>query len=385
MKHLLMAYLIILFSVQYVEAAEPIKIGLSLGLTGQYAEMASMQNKSFRLWEKDVNSKGGILGRKVNFIIHDDKSDPETAKMLYEQMITKDKIDLLFAPYSTDLTEAILPITEKYGYPIIPTGASADSLWQKGYRNIFGLYTVAGRYAVGFLEMLVRNKLDSIAIVYTHDGFSQSIAEGTRHWAEKFGLTIHFMDGYKQGTKDFSSSVKKAEASKTNAVILCAHFDEAVDMRTTMKKAGWYPKAYYASIAPALPKYREKLGADADYTFSTVQWEPHRKFPGSEKFRNDFYKTYGIIPSYQAANAYAAGQILEKAIKKTETLNRKAIREVLSTMNAISIIGMYGVDKTGRQTRHSPLIIQWQKGKKEIVWPEDFRTAKPIFDIKRSR
>lgn len=378
MKRIFIAFLLLL-TTSSANAAEPIKIGLSLGLTGQYAEMSSMQIKSFRLWEKDVNERGGILGRNVKLIMYDDKSDPGTAKTLYEQMISKDKVDLLFAPYSTDLTEAILPITEKYGYPIISTGASADKLWQKGYRYIFGLYTVAGRYAVGFLEMLVKHNLDSIAIVYTYDGFSESIAEGTRHWAEQFGLTINFVDGYKQGAKDFSSSIKKAEASKTKALILCAHFDEAVTMRTAMKNAGWYPKAYYASIAPALPKYREKLGADADYTFTTVQWEPHRNFPGSEKFKNDFTKAYGIIPSYQAANAYAAGQILEKAVEKAETLDRKKIRDLLSTMKAFSIIGAYGVDKTGKQIRHSPLIVQWQNGKKEIVWPEDLRTAKPVF------
>ena len=114
--------------------AEPVKIGLTLGLTGKYAEMSKNQMNGFRLWEKQVNSRGGLLGRDVKIIIYDDKSDPQTAKSLYEQLILKDKVDLLFGPYSSEITEAILPLTEKYGYPVIASGASSDNLFQKGYR-----------------------------------------------------------------------------------------------------------------------------------------------------------------------------------------------------------------------------------------------------------
>ncbi|RJQ41034.1 MAG: hypothetical protein C4550_02560 [Nitrospiraceae bacterium] len=92
-------------------AAEPIKIGVSLGLTGKYSEMSNMQMKGFRLWEKEVNERGGILDRKVEVLIRDDRSDPQTAKSIYEQLILKDKVDFVFGPYSSGITEAILPVT----------------------------------------------------------------------------------------------------------------------------------------------------------------------------------------------------------------------------------------------------------------------------------
>lgn len=123
---------LLLLSPLCAEAAEAIKIGLSLGLTGKYAELSDMQMKAFKLWEKDVNRKGGILGRKVNLTIYDDKSDPLIAKSLYEYLITKDKVDLIFGPYSSEITEAVLPVTEKYGYPLIGSAATAARLWQKG-------------------------------------------------------------------------------------------------------------------------------------------------------------------------------------------------------------------------------------------------------------
>ena len=106
-------FLLLFLTVLPTSAAESIRIGLTLGLTGKYSEMSDMQMKGFKLWEKEVNSRGGILGRKVEFIIHDDKSDPQTAKFLYEDLILSNKVDLVLGPYSSGITEAILPVTEK--------------------------------------------------------------------------------------------------------------------------------------------------------------------------------------------------------------------------------------------------------------------------------
>lgn len=188
-------------------ATEPIKIGLTLGLTGKYSEMSDMQMKGFRLWERDVNKRGGILGRNIELVIHDDKSDTETAKALYEYLIKRVRVDLVFSPYSSEITEAILPVTEKYGYPVLTSGASADRLWQKGYKNNFGVYTPASKYAVGFLELLVANGLNDIAIVYADDSFSKDIAAGTKKWADRFGLKVVLFEGFKKETTELKEIV----------------------------------------------------------------------------------------------------------------------------------------------------------------------------------
>jgi len=146
-----------------------IKIAGSLGLTGKYRDIADMQYKGFMLWEEEVNKKGGLLGKKVKVLIHDDRSDPETAKRLYETIIVEEKADLIFTPYSSEITEAVAPVVEQYGYPVITSGASSDRLWQKGYKNIFGLYSPASTYASGFLELLVLKGLKTIAIIYADD------------------------------------------------------------------------------------------------------------------------------------------------------------------------------------------------------------------------
>ncbi|NCO84524.1 MAG: amino acid ABC transporter substrate-binding protein [Nitrospirae bacterium] len=377
------AGILLLFFIALSASAQEslIKIGVSLGLTGKYSEMSDMQMKGFRLWESDVNKRGGLLGKKVRVIIYDDKSDPRTAKSLYEHLILNDKVDLVFGPYSSEITEAALPITEKHGYPLLASGASADRLWQKGYKYIFGVYSPASKYSVGFLELLVRNDLQNIAIVYADDAFSVDIANGTKKWAERFGLKVVLFEGFKKGTENLDFIALKAKASKAQALIVCGHFNESVSMRRSLKKINWQPKAYFASVGPAMPAFQTNLKSDANYVFSSSQWEyiGGSIIPGCKEFYHAYIHAYNETPSYHTATAYASGQILEAAIKNTGSIEREKLRAVLLSLDTITVIGRHGVDKKGKQIKHFNLIIQWQNEEKKIVWPEGLKTANPIF------
>ncbi len=363
------------------DAAEPIRIGGTLGLTGKYSATSIPRLRAFKLWERDVNRKGGILNRKVQVVIYDDKSDPETAVSLYKRLIQEEKVDLLFAPYSTAITEAVLPVTEKHGYPMLISGAGADKLWHKGYRYIFGIFAPASKFVVGFLEMAVMNDLGKIAIVHADDPFSVNIAKSTKTWAERFGMKVLLYEKFKKGTRDLDFLAEKARSSGADILVMCGHFNEAVDMSLSLKRTGWRPRAYFATVGPGLQAFYDRLGADAEYVFSHSQWEPHERlpFPGSERFTREYMKEYKVMPSFHAATAYAAGQILEAAVRKAGSLDREMIRNILSVMDTMSIIGRYGVDRTGMQTKHFILTIQWQRGRKEVVWPEKLSTARPIF------
>ena len=152
-------------------------------------------------------------------------------------------------------------------------------------------------------------------------------------------------------------------------------------MRQALKAVKWYPRAYYASVGPAINKFHDILGADSEYVFSSSQWEKDvsTKYPFGKKFFklfNDFYK---VQPSYHAAAAYSAGMILEIALTKTGVLDNEKLRETLSHMDTMTLMGRYGVDQSGKQRRHFPLIIQWQKGNKNVVWPDEIKTSNPIF------
>ncbi len=358
----------------------PIRIGVSLGLTGIYEHVARHQERAYRLWEKTVNEGGGILGRRVQLIIRDDQSEPGVAKRIYEAFINEEKLEFVFGPYSSEITAAVAPIVDEHGYPMLVSGAAADEIWKHGYTNVVGIFAPAGRYAVGFLALLSEVGVERVAIVSVDDVFSLSAAEGARKWAPHYGLKVTSFIVARKSKPELDRAAETARRSGAQALLLSGHFNEAIEMREALKRLGWSPAAYYATVGPAVPKYVDQLGSDADGTFFTSLWEPRQdlRHPGSTAFLREFLAAYGEPPSYQAATAYAAGQILEQAIRKAGSTDRALVRQALFSLDTNSIMGRYAVDRTGSQSKGLPLIIQWQGKKREIVWPPQMRTAAPV-------
>lgn len=359
----------------------PVLIGGTLSLTGRYASIADYQAQGFRLWVKDVNGRGGILGRPVELVLLDDRSDPKTAVALYRRLMVEDRVDLLFAPYSSDITEAILQMTAMQGYPLIVSGASADRIWEQGHEHIFGLFLPTSRFSIGFFEILARNGIDRIAIIHDQSIFAQDLAASARKWADRYGVKVVHGEQFRQGSADFPELARKARDTGARAVFLASYLDEAIRMRRAFTAIGWTPRAYYVPVGPGTGEYKKTLGKDADGVFSTSQWMALARSRGTvrDPFSEAFVRAYGREPSYFAATAYASGQIYEAAIRKAGTLDRKAIGSILSTMDALSVIGRYGVDRAGVQIKNTNMIIQLQNGKKEVVWPPEHQTAAPRF------
>lgn len=363
-----------------VSAGEtPLKIGVSLGLTGRFAVMSDALHKGFRLWETHVSQRGGIQGRPVRLVVKDDLGDPDRARGLYRTMLAEDRVDFLFAPYSSMITEAVLPVAEEHKIPILIAGAAADRLWEQGFRHAVGVYTPAGQFTAGFLELLVWQGIERIAVVYADDSFSEDVAKGSKRWARRFGLDVVLMRIFQKGTEDIEPFAVEARDLGAQALLMCGHMNEAIHMRRVLSRIGWNPEAYYASVGPALDAFYDHCGPDADGTFGTSLWEPRADFPGAKAFESDFIEAYGESPGYHAGLAYAAGQILEQAVRDAGSLERDKVRSALFKMDTMTIIGRFGVDSSGKQVRQQTFIVQWQDGRREVVWPEELRTSKPRF------
>lgn len=359
-----------------------ITIGVSLSLTGKYARMGDMQLKAYRLWEHATNQDGGILGKSVRILVADDQSEKVKAEKIYKDYIQHHKVDFVFGPYSSALTEIVAPIVEKHKYPMLVSGAASDHIWENGYQYIFGMWTPASRYVIGFLELLVSYNIDDIAIITADDSFSFGIAKGTKLWADRLGLNVIYIEKFKKGTRNLEYYVNIARQKGVRVLITTGHFNEALDTKKAFKAIGWEPELFFATVGPIFHEYYDQLQCDAERVFSISIWEPHPQlnYPGAQAFTRDFIEKYHINPTYHAATAFAAGEILVQAIEKIGSIDREKVREILSAMSTYSIIGRYGVDRTGLQIKRFPLCIQWQNGRKEIVWPEALSTAKPLIN-----
>ena len=137
------------------------------------------------------------------------------------------------------------------------------------------------------------------------------------------------------------------------------------------------------AITPSYPDFARRAGDTAEGVFGTSQWEPVSRmpFPGSREFIEKFQAATGQLPQYHAASAYAAGELLAKAVTAVGSLDQKKVRDFIHSLDNVTIIGRFKVDHTGLQIGHNPLIIQWQQGKKEIVYPATMQSAPPRIDF----
>jgi branched-chain amino acid transport system substrate-binding protein len=364
--------------------AEPVRIGLTLGLSGQYQAPSAMQKRAYEMWRDEVNQRGGIAGRSVELVIIDDRSEEATASKAYREFLDRRSVDLVFAPYSSGITAAVAPIVETGGYPLLAAGASADDLWKHGYRSIFGVWTQASRYTQGMLRLAHDAGLRRIAIVSADDPFSKDTADGTRRWAPYLKLAI-VSDRVVADEVQLRAALEEARWSKADLVIVTGRLEEAVRARRLLAQIGWAPAAFYATVGPALPDWRKAAGDLADDAFSTSMWEPVESvaYPQSRDFADAFRSRYGMDPSYHAATAYASGQILEAGIRIAGTVEPSAVRDAISSLDTYTVLGRFAVDRAGVQVKRFEMIVQWQHGRKEIVWPAEVRTALPAFGTPR--
>ena len=357
----------------------PVRIGVSLGLTGFYAPDSDMQGKAYKLWTQHVNARGGLLGRPLDLIIRDDRGDPDTARRIYQDFCERGQADLVFGPYSSALTHAVAPIADAAGYPMLTPGAAADKIWQQGYRHVFGTILPASRQTIGLLAILSEAGIRTLALVHADDVYSVNLAAGAERWAGEYGVKLTSVQRIARDTADLRPAAVTARQSGAAALIMAGHFNESVNMHKALRQIGWRPAAYYASVGPCLDSYAKAVGGQEEGVLATSTWEAREDlaFPGAAEFLRAFVGRYAETPSFLAAQAYGAGQILEYAVRQAGTLNRAAVRDALAAADTNVIIGRYAVDQAGMLAKRLPLIIQWQKRRREIVWPPSMRTAVP--------
>jgi len=333
-----------------------------------------------KLWETQVNQRGGLLGRPVKLVLYDDESRPELVRKLYERLLDKDKVDLIFSPYGTELTLAASEVSERGSFVML-TGGSGDSIWQRGYKYIFGIHAPARRYLIGCMDILARQGLETVAILFEESEFNIAIARGARDWAERLGLRVSFFKGYHEGKAELPGILKECLGTGAEGMILCSYPEDSYILLEQLKAANLRPRAICQTIAPCLPSFCRQAGDMAEKVFSPAPWEPDARipFPGTKEFIESFTALAKRPPSYHAASAYAACQIMERAVTQTQSLDQKKLREFILSMDTVTVLGRFRVDNTGMQVGHNPILIQWQDGKKEIVYPTSMQTAPPRF------
>jgi branched-chain amino acid transport system substrate-binding protein len=360
-------------------AQGPIRIGASLSLTGTYAKLGKNQHEGYQLCIKDLNAKGGLLGRKLDLVVYDDQSMPATAVRLYEKLITEDKVDAVMGPYSSPVTEASANVTEKYRKVMVAPLAATTSIFKKGRKYIFMVISPAEVYLEGLVDMAAKRGLKTVAVVNEDTLFSKAAAAGAVDLAKKKGLQVVFTEAYPKGNTDFSALLTKVKAVNPDVIAAATYFDDAVALTRQMKELNVNPKMYGVTVGGDLPEFYDTLKQNAEFIYGATQWEHTLPYPGNQEFFDAYKKDFAHEPSYHSAAGYAGCVIYGEAVKRAGSLDADKVREQLLKLETKTMFGEYKVDPDGFQVAHKMVTFQWQGEKKVTVWPDDLAQGKVRF------
>jgi branched-chain amino acid transport system substrate-binding protein len=339
-------------------AAEPVRIGITVSLNGKYAKFGSELLKGVQMWVDDLNERGALLGRPVELVYEDNYSDIAISTYDYETLITAKKVDFLLGPFSSSLTLGASTVAEEHRIPMVATAASATKIWERGYRYIFGMYTPANHNMDPVLKLASEKGVKRVALIYAGDDFPRSAASGVRERTRELGLELVFDQEYDKNALHFRNLVKQMEATKPELIVVESYLEDAIAFQKQLQQSNHSPKVIAFGGSASLPAFGEALGENVEGVLATVQWWRSERMPGAQDFSFRFKRRHGYNAGYQAAGGYAAGQVLEAAIRLAGSTNPELVRDQLATMKFLSLLGHYRVDESGRQIGKPIYVIQ---------------------------
>lgn len=383
MKKLLLA---VLFAAAPAFAQQSVIVGAALPETGILADLAADLRKSLLLWQEEVNAAGGLLGRRVELQLLDDRSESMDAGKLYERLITEHKVDLLIGPFGSAATLGASAVAERNRRVMINATGAVRAVHRSGYRYVFQSVAPLGSYGAGALELARALGLKRVMLLARDDPTAREMAARTREDAPAQGIAAGDVEVYPQGAADFTSQVARARAAGVEAWIAFGLPQDAAEMVKNLRKLGFAPRLFVAQGA-ADPEFIKRVGQDAELAVGISSYDRRAATRGNAQFVQAYAKKWSAEPGHLAAEGYAAAKILEEAVRRAGSLEQEKLREALAALEFDTPLGPYKVDRSGAQVATRPMLVQVQRGRRELVWPEAYATARlqpyPAWDARK--
>jgi branched-chain amino acid transport system substrate-binding protein len=369
---------------------EPIRIGASLPLTGEFSEPGKAARQGYEVWQAMVNEAGGLLGRDVELVIKDDASNQNTVVADYNALISGDKVDLLLGTFSSLLNLPASAVAERNRMLYVePAGGNPD-IFNRGFKTIFFAQQATADHqgdvwAEWILSLPEGKRPKTAAYPTLDDPFALPTSEGIEAILSEGGVETVYRETYTADTTNFDSIANAVKNRKPDLVVIGSQFEDGIGMLRALRKVDFTPDWLYQSNAPSFgDQYADGVGVEnTEGVFYAVSHSQEATTPGNEDFVAKYQEMFGgeTVPE-DAADAYAAGQVLQAAVEANETVERAdqlKLADWLRENDVETILGTLTWDDTGAPTGEF-LIGQWQDGKAEIVLPDDAATTEQIIE-----
>ena len=376
---------------------DKIVLGAAVSLTGKYSSNGVHTQNGYNMAVERINSMGGIKvgGKTYKFeiIYYDDESNPKRAAQLAERLISQDGVEFMLGPYSSGLTKAMAPVTEKYGVPMVEANGASRSLFTKGYKYLFAVLAPANLY----LDVAIRTAVElnggkgvNIAMAFEQDAFSQDVRLGIVDAAEDTGSKIVIDDKLPKELNDMAATLAKVKAVKPDVLVVSGHTKGALTaIRQIAEMKVDVPMLAMTHCDAA--KLSKQHGKNAQYALCASQW--HKTLTYKDDFFTDgmtydadFTKMFDYAPPYQAAESSAALLVFKDAFERANSFDQKKVRDALAATDMQTFYGNIKFAPGGQNVSKPMVLFQVicdsaGKCENKVVAPLKWASAKLIHPV----
>ncbi|AVT29468.1 branched-chain amino acid ABC transporter substrate-binding protein [Plantactinospora sp. BC1] len=366
---------------------DPIVVGISLPLTGDFSEPGKGVQRGYEAWAKITNDKGGLLGRQVELKILDDQSNADRVVADYEQLIGKDNVDIVVGPFSTRLVVPAARVAEEYGMLFVEPAGAAKEVFAQGFKNLFyAAPAVADDHYNHLAEYLLAlppgQRPTTVAYAAMDDPFAQGTAYGLKAKLEAGGVRTVVDEVYPPNTTDFGTIAAKIAASKADMVVGGSQYQDGVNLIVALQQLRYQPKLAAFSTAPTSPEFAAAIGNKTEGILAPTGYTQKAPYPSNVEFVQKYTAQFGSPPEEDEANAYTTGQVVAAAVTAVGCAEQGECQQKLVDWirgNKVeTVVGPLTWDATGKpQGAH--MIQQWVGGQIQIVLPTEAKEVDLVY------
>ncbi len=391
-------------------AAEPIKLGFSMALTGAVAPNGKQNLLALEIWRDDVNAKGGILGRPVELVYYDDQSNPNNVPGIYTKLISVDKVDLLVGPYATNMIAPAMPVimqNNKTTVSLLGVNINRQFNYPRYFSMVPGGDEGTLAFSRGWFEIAAAQqpKPRTVALVASDAEFGKTACDGARENAKAGGFDIVYDKGYPPGTADMVPIVRAISASNADLVFACAYPPDTVGIVRAAQEIGLSPRMFGGAMIGLLATpIKMQLGPlmNGLVIMESFVPAPNLSFPGLKAMLDKYQAKapalgidplgYGFTPF-----AYAAGEVLAQAVEGTKSLDHSRLADYMHAHAFSTVAGEISFGKDGEWTKSRQFFTQFQgvsgndlnqfrEGAHQVIlWPAEYKTGNLIYPYQEAK
>jgi branched-chain amino acid transport system substrate-binding protein len=377
---------------------DTVVLGAAVSLTGKYSVNGKNTKDGYDLAVERINEMGGVKiagkSHKLKVLYYDDESTPARGAQLAERLINQDGVKFVLGAYSSGLTKAMAPITEKYKVPHVEGNAAARELFTQGYRYLFAVLSTADYYlrdaVILAAEMAKEHGRDpksvKIAMAFENDPFSLDVREGVVEEAKKYGMKILVDDKLPPEINDMAATLTKVKAVKPDLLLVSGHEKGAtLVVRQTAEMKVDVPMV--ASTHCDSAKIAESLSRAAEGVLCGSQWDRHlaysdKWFGSADQYAQRFEKRFSYPAPYQAAESTAVVLVFADAFERAGSLDPEKVRDAISATDLMTMFAPIKFDSTGKNVAKQMVLYQVLNGTYKVVSPRKWAETKPVWPRK---